>query len=118
MHSLPPTLQLAITSRPHHLHALLCLPCLPCPLPGLSPSQLAIHSTTHVQLKEPFPGGTQALEAEMFGARDFLNQTCGIPLEVGAVRLAILLVLQLAAAVSGPVTLPLSSSWAGRSLCG
>ncbi len=46
------------------------------------PLQLAIHSTTHVQLTEPFPGGPDALAAEMFGARDFLNQTCGIPLEV------------------------------------
>jgi LysM repeat protein len=44
-------------------------------------SELAIHSTTHVPLRDPFPGGTAALEAEMFGARDFLNQTCGIPLE-------------------------------------
>ncbi|KAI7837264.1 hypothetical protein COHA_008878 [Chlorella ohadii] len=44
-------------------------------------SELAIHSTTHVQLTEPFPGGPDALAAEMFGARDFLNQTCGIPLE-------------------------------------
>lgn len=61
---------------------------LPGPTPGCpsrrphpARAQLAVHSSTHVPLTEPFAGD---LKEEMFGARKFLNDTCGIPLDVSA----------------------------------
>lgn len=44
-------------------------------------SEIAIHSKTHLPLVDPFPGGPSKMRDEMFSARAFLNETCGIPLE-------------------------------------
>ncbi|KAL4444896.1 hypothetical protein ABPG77_003946 [Micractinium sp. CCAP 211/92] len=44
-------------------------------------SEIAIHSKTHLPITDPFPGGPSKMRDEMFHARTFLNETCGIPLE-------------------------------------
>lgn len=44
-------------------------------------SEISIHSSTHVPLTPPLLDNPKKLAAEMFGARTFLNETCGIPLE-------------------------------------
>jgi len=44
-------------------------------------SEIALHTVNHLRLIPQYPGGTKALEEEMFGVRDWLNKECGIPLD-------------------------------------
>ncbi|KAI3438445.1 hypothetical protein D9Q98_000875 [Chlorella vulgaris] len=44
-------------------------------------SEIAIHSKTHLPLTDPFFLGPAGREDEMFHAKTYLNETCGIPLE-------------------------------------
>ncbi|EFN57642.1 hypothetical protein CHLNCDRAFT_142762 [Chlorella variabilis] len=44
-------------------------------------SEIAIHSKTHLPLTSPFPLGPEGMWEEMFSVREYLNETCGIPLE-------------------------------------